>query len=1391
MADFPELRKQIAAAETEATTVSARLRQERLALAAELREGRLSNRPPTIASLEKRLAVTQSAAEKATKTLEAQRQAAIAAVPLDNALGALDASVPIVFFPVRLETRFRANRELLVRVFPDDVHIDTHEPELTADEVVRGQRYWTEIWTSPEQDQAAWARLADFCGPARAAWVARVLEPADRNTPAPVFPQPPEKESSWTRRPYAVALPDRWIALGYSTERRVFLAAGAPIPDRVAVGPTPDNDGPARQGDASQLIDDEMRWLVDFDAAVANGMALRITLPAGVTSLARLIVVGVKGTMDPAESAQALAGLFDGHHYTRGSSFLPRGTPTNNTVNGPSGYGTRDPGHERSFAAERQGPLFKAGSGAAGDLVARAFGVEPEVFAHSWNADDRDNLNAQDLQTALWPATWGYYLEKRVPGLVADADLVNFRQHSIRYVRGGGPLPALRLRNQPYGLLPVTSLDIWTPADANDLSGRAVSALLSLNDAFARAIGAVPRMASDPDQDLVAVLRMNATSTSYVVRHMIGPLHLSNLYAMAGTPLNAQWWAHQATAAKVNVNVAGLPANTPQQRSTYAPGTQNVSKPLVSDGAMQSYLATLAAADVATLRANTTLPAGQRPLLYDLARHGLLLAFAGAAYRIQLRAGLVTAAERLEPELIDIDPAKLTNTIWKQFDRSVPATTGARSLRDYLSDPANETNTDVGDLRETRQSLRQLSTVPTERLDLLLRESLDTASHRFDAWVTSLATRRLDLIRTRRPTDAFIGGYGWLEDLAPAAAPRSDGYIQTPSPAHATAAAILASGYLAHRADSGPNPFAIDLSSDRIRLAARLIEGARTGQPIGALLGYQLERELNEQNLSRFIARFRRLAPLVSTPTTGTDVSEAIAANNVVHGLQMLTLWKNRDPRFEALRSSANPGEFQKIDALFGKLADQVDALADLILSDNVYEVAQGNFDRASLTLSSVLAGQSIPDPGILRTPRTGTTHNHRVLSFIDPGTPQVAGWAVTPRALAEPYANAWAAAVLGDPANIRCRVRLADGTVREVRLAELHVSALDATYGFEQRMRHRFDPLALDFSRDPQWEPEIASFDDLLAMADALRAAFAKARPLTASDLGLADQRLPASIDVAELAARADAAVAALKAASTADAWLAFGISSMREAEDRLQKVAAVADEGDALEVQTARLRAVFGADFPVLPRFQASNAAEVAVAFTQSDVLQRNRRLEVVTWFTRAARVREGLGCLADVLRFADVWGRNIAGFTVGQMPFAPGESWVALPGAGADGSRLSLVCCGRLPVDVSQPLAGFVWDEWTEVVPNPSETTGMAFHYDRPNSRPPQAILIAVAPILTQPWNLLFIEQILRETLALSKKRLVDQDAMLELDQFLPALCFPINAAGDTIATDLRAR
>ena len=56
----------------------------------------------------------------------------------------------------------------------------------------------------------------------------------------------------------------------------------------------------------------------------------------------------------------------------------------------------------------------------------------------------------------------------------------------------------------------------------------------------------------------------------------------------------------------------------------------------------------------------------------------------------------------------------------------------------------------------------------------------------------------------------------------------------------------------------------------------------------------------------------------------------------------------------------------------------------------------------------------------------------------------------------------------------------------------------------------------------------------------------------------------------------------------------------------------------------------------------------------------------------------------------------------------------------------------------VDLQQPLAGLLIDEWVEIIPNAKETTGVAFQFNPPDSFAPQSILLAVPPVPDKAWT-----------------------------------------------------
>ena len=74
---------------------------------------------------------------------------------------------------------------------------------------------------------------------------------------------------------------------------------------------------------------------------------------------------------------------------------------------------------------------------------------------------------------------------------------------------------------------------------------------------------------------------------------------------------------------------------------------------------------------------------------------------------------------------------------------------------------------DQAELDELRASLDHLRTRPVDVLARHLTGCLDLFSYRLDAWITSLATRRLSQQRRQTARGIGIGGFGWVVDLAP------------------------------------------------------------------------------------------------------------------------------------------------------------------------------------------------------------------------------------------------------------------------------------------------------------------------------------------------------------------------------------------------------------------------------------------------------------------------------------------------------------------------------------------------------------------------------------------------------------------------------------------------
>ncbi|MET0742102.1 MAG: hypothetical protein ABWY78_01910, partial [Microvirga sp.] len=176
--------------------------------------------------------------------------------------------------------------------------------------------------------------------------------------------------------------------------------------------------------------------------------------------------------------------------------------------------------------------------------------------------------------------------------------------------------------------------------------------------------------------------------------------------------------------------------------------------------------------------------------------------------------------------------------------------------------------------------------------------------------------------------------------------------------------------------------------------------------------------------------------------------------------------------------------------------------------------------------------------------------------------------------------------------------------------------------------------------------------------------------------------------------------------------------------------------------------------------------------------------------TWLTRLERVREPLMRLGVALREAEAMGGTPPGLSLAQVPHRPGAAWNGRPAPAYVDGAASLVLLGGEFLAPARQIAGLLVDEFTEFVPSPTESTGMAFRYEPPPAMAPQALLLAVPPVIGEPWTVGGLNQVLLETLELTRVRALDPDDLGLVRQFLPAIVLPFNTEGDVPSTNPNA-
>jgi hypothetical protein len=182
---------------------------------------------------------------------------------------------------------------------------------------------------------------------------------------------------------------------------------------------------------------------------------------------------------------------------------------------------------------------------------------------------------------------------------------------------------------------------------------------------------------------------------------------------------------------------------------------------------------------------------------------------------------------------------------------------------------------------------------------------------------------------------------------------------------------------------------------------------------------------------------------------------------------------------------------------------------------------------------------------------------------------------------------------------------------------------------------------------------------------------------------------------------------------------------------------------------------------------------------------------------WLFLASTVRENAARLLRMRVIAEETSERVQDLRVFQWPVGQ-PVWLAESGSFDPAivrDYLSIVVQAHGSFAAGAPMVALVVDEWHELVPNDTETTGVAFHYDAPNAEPPQTLLLAVSARrreLGGNWSWDELAGCVEQALQLAKVRAVGPDELRHtlLDALLPATVAAETVTPATISTSYLA-
>ncbi len=1103
---------------------------------------------------------------------------------IEDVIGSLSSENPVLFFPVRLETKFRGeneNKTLDIRIYPDDLMIQTHEHLITEMEFTSAKVYWNSVWIdgtnipTEQQKLDAWDSLVKTYGKERSSWIRKQSTPTniidvETNNTTPSFPNITTNSDSWTEQPYTRILPDRFVIVAYPNDVNgvsldPIIKVGNPIPEKVKIGVSPSFDDEGVYIDSNHQItsDSYTQWMIDFEtdenySAVAIGLGLKMPLMTNQAGMpeeyieasegfSKIIAWGIKTSIDDTKSKNLIEDLLDNHHYTQGFSLLKQGVSTKNDGNTKSGYSSYELDSDQSHKIECEDNLFTPVNDdkhkTDGQRLAEALGVSYEKLYHVENSDGLDIRNAVLMNNVMWAGGTGFYMSEMMHPLFSTSEVTDAREFYTDFISARGAIPSIRLGKQPYGILPISSnTDItWSDSDSKKPFYDKYKGFFNKIDNYWKANVSAPVSSENSSEnsldDILKTLGRNALTTERYIRSGAGPELVWNSLMLENRHSDAESWhstlqsnaqtalsemgfetnvipkilLHSFSSTEAESDV-GLAADNSYDNSLNNLGDSNEN---YIDWLLNSDLQSVIDEDFSSLGADTP----PKSLMYKALRQSLLTEYwTFAADLLEL-----TNDERRLTEFFNDGtiieggdaPDGGALTIGKEKTTYFAQEySGTGEIISEIIDRGGYAEMDTGNnIVSVRSDLTLLSGLTSKELNLLFNEQLDINTHRLDAWMLGPVQQRLKYLRNTLPgtsyanrkTGTYIGSYGWLMNVAeqtPNTTQQTNKFMLAPSINQAITAALLRNGYDLSNNFISSELSAVNLTSERVREALFIIDGLIKGNSLGEILGYQFEKGLqNNYQLTAFIDDIRNQFPFTEITTkSNSDSLKSIRARGVVNGLKLIQQFQNNEPvlatNFEdvfgsTLNSNTDSQEKSDIIDSAKRICAIMDALGDLAVAEGVFQIVQGNYERAG-ALSNALASSNMPViPEVMDIQRKGIGLTHKVSLNIE--VKDIGELAsvyslpieeLTARQKIEPSIDFWIHSIIGSStiSNTKCEVKfIANGEQEKliISLFDLGLTPVDTLYvlgaqELDAEMRERL----VNYSRTKSTVAEISDIN-------------------------------------------------------------------------------------------------------------------------------------------------------------------------------------------------------------------------------------------------------------------------------------------------------------------------